>query len=88
LTALFGADARISARRIDKSKDRQLEFFSELHQAQCLAVAFRPGHSEVAVDFVFGIAALLMADHHHWLILKAGKPRHDRRIVGVGAVAV
>jgi len=39
LAALFGADARVGAGRVDEAEDRQAEFFSELHQAQGLAVA-------------------------------------------------
>jgi hypothetical protein len=39
---------------------------------QGFAVASRVGHAEVAVDVVFGVAALLVAEDHHRLILQLG----------------
>src|SRR5205814_8097965 len=64
LAALLGVDAGIGARRIDEGENRQRELLAELHQAQRLAIALGLRHAEVAGDLLFGIAPLLMADHH------------------------
>jgi hypothetical protein len=53
LAALFGADARIRARRVDEREERQPEFFRKLHEPQRLAIALGARHAEVAEIFSF-----------------------------------
>ena len=81
LTALFRSDARVRARRIDKSHHRNIEFLGGLHQTQCFAVAFRARHTEIAADFFFGVAAFLMADNHHTLSIEARQTADDGMVV-------
>ncbi len=51
------ANAAVSAGGIDKADDRAVEFFRQLHLAQRLAVAFRMGGAEIALDLFFGVMA-------------------------------
>src|SRR5205807_7415329 len=61
LAALFRTQPGISARSIDKSKDRAAEFFRHLHTTQCLAIALWIGLPEVTIDALFCVAPLLVA---------------------------
>ncbi len=79
LAALFRADARIRARRVDEREDRQAELLGEAHQALGLAIAFRTRHAEVAQRALLRVAALLMADHHARLAVEAREAADDRR---------
>ena len=88
LAALFGADAGISPRGIHKSEDRKREFFSHTHQAQRFAIAFRTAHAEIAHHALFGVTSLLVADHNNGLTGQTGQAPDNRRVVGVGTVAV
>ena len=88
LAALFSFDARISARRIDKREHRQLEFFSRLHQAQRLAVAFGLAHAEVAQPAFLGVAPFLVAQHHTGVAIEARQAAHNAQVVSKMPVAV
>jgi len=88
LVALLGADAGKRAWSVDEGEHRQFELLGELHQPQRLAVALGPGHAEVAVAALLGVAPFLVPDHHHRLAVEARRPADDRRVVGVLAIAV
>jgi len=88
LAALFSIDPWIGARRVNEGHHGQTEFFCQFHQAQSLAIAFRTRHAEVAVNLVFGIAPLLVPDHHHRLAVETGKATDNRMIVRKSPVAV
>src|SRR6185437_13085876 len=87
LAALFGADTGIRTGCIDEGEDRQAEAFGHLHQAQRLAVALRTRHAEIATDFRFDVAALLVPDHHHRSSDDACQAAYDGRVVGIHPVA-
>ena len=65
---------------------RNLEASS--HQPQCLAVAFRFGHTEVAIQLLLGVTAFLLANHHHRPPFEERKAADNRFIVAERAVAV
>ena len=88
LAALLGVDAGVSAHGVDKRDDRPAEFGGQLHQPECLAIAFGLRHAEVAIQLLFGIAALLLANHHDGLPFKEGKAADNGLVVTEGAVAV
>ncbi len=88
LTALFGIDAGESTRRIDEGEHRQVEFFSDFHQSQGLAITLGLGHAEVAHRALFGVAALLVANDHAGLAIEACKTADDGLIVRIAAVAM
>ena len=88
LATLFGVDPRVSAGRVDKSKDRKLEFFGGLHQAQGFAVALGLAHAKVAQGTFFGVTPLLLANHHAGLAIETGQPPDDGQVVGKVAVTV
>src|SRR4029453_2686596 len=45
-------------------------------------------HAEVPRDVLAGVAAFLVADHHHRLTVEGGQAAHDRLVVAEDAVAV
>src|SRR4051812_11287437 len=88
LSALFGTESRIRARRIHKCEQRPLELLRHLHKAQRLAIAFWIRLAEVAIDARFDVASFLMADDHN---LFAGQSRYSADkgwVVAKVAVAV
>ncbi len=84
----LGADAGISAGRVDEADDGQIKFLRQLHQAQRLAVAFGLGAAEVAHEVFLGIAAFLMADDHDAALVDGRRAADDGVVVAVAAVAV
>jgi len=69
LTALFCFLSRESTRRIQERDDGFAEAGRHLHEAQRFAIPLGIRHTEPAVLAAFGVAAFLMADQHHGLIL-------------------
>ena len=88
LAALFAADARIGAGRIDERDDRQAETLGGAHQAQCLAIAFGLGHAVVAAHALLGIAPLLLADDHDGRPSMPRQAADDGQVVAEHAVAM
>ena len=88
LSAFFGADSGVGAGGIDEGEDGHLEFFGEFHNSECFAVAFGPGHSEVAPEFSGGSGAFLVSDDGDGASVKRGESGDDGAVVGVVAVAV
>src|SRR5215831_5007296 len=88
LASLLGPDARVRAGCINECKQRDTEFLRELHETQRLPEAFGPGHPEVAVELLLGVASLLVAEDHAGLSAKTRDAADDRGIVTERAVAV
>ena len=88
MAALFGIDARISTRCVDKGEQGQLELFGQLHQAQRLAVPFRFAHAEIAQAALFGIAAFLLTQHHARGAVETRQTTDDAQVIGKVAVAM
>ena len=55
LSALFSTDTRISPGCIDQSDDRQVETLGHIHNANGLAVPFRPRHAEIVLQPVLRV---------------------------------
>ena len=87
LPTLFRPDARIGAGRIDERDDRQIESVGKLHQPHGFAIAFGPRHSEVVLDALLGIGALLVAEHDDRSIAEFSDAADDRLVLGEIAVA-
>ena len=87
LAALLGADARVGARRVDEGEDGPLEALGQLHQPARLAVALGARHPEVARHVLLGVAALLVAHHHHRLAVEAREAADDGRVLAEVPVA-
>ncbi len=87
LAALFGADARVRARRVDERENGPVKTGGELHQPARLAVALGARHAEVARHVLFGRAALLVADDHHRAAIEAREASDDRRVFTEVAIA-
>ena len=81
LSAFFGLQTWECTRSIDQRHHRLVEFLRQLHQAQGLAVAFRIGHTEVAVLAHLGIDPLLLADEHHRAAVDLAEATHHGLIV-------
>src|SRR6185312_12629975 len=88
LAALFRSQPWIRTRRIDKSEDRPLKLFRHLHAAQSLAIALWIRLAEVAIHTLLGVAALLVANHHHFVAVITSHAADNRGIVAVTPVAV
>src|SRR6202011_1861164 len=88
LSPLFGIHTRIRAWSIQERHDGPMEFVRQLHHPQRLPIAFGLGHPPVAVQFLAGIATLLLRDDHQGLALEMTHPRDDSGIVREEAVAV
>ena len=86
--ALLGLDAGIRRRRVDEADDRAPELLRHLHRPHRLAIAVRPRVTEVAIDLLLGVAALLVADDEDRLALVERGAGDDRVIVGETAIAV
>ena len=87
LAALLGVLAGVRARRVDEGDDGPAKLFGLLHQAQGLAVAFRPGHAEVAGEIFFQCGALAVADDGHRHPVEPGHTAQDGGILFALAVA-
>ena len=77
----------IRSRRVDEREDRLVELLGQLHDPECLAIALRARHPEIAPDLLLRVATLLVADHRHGASAQEPETRHDRGVVGEGAVA-
>ena len=64
------------------------KFGGELHRAQGLAIAFGLGHAPVAENFLLGVAALLLADHHDGALFEPAHAGDHGVVVGEETVAV
>ncbi len=87
LAAFLGALAGVGARRVHERDDRQAETVGEVHQADCLAIAFGTGHAEIVVDARLGVVALFMAHDHDRLVLKPCQTAQNCAVVGKVAIA-
>ena len=88
LAAFLSSHAGIGAGGVDQADHRQPVFGRQLHLAHRLAIALRMGAPEMAgLPFGEGLA-LLVADHHHLVLVELGEPGQHRRIVAEGFVAV
>src|SRR6267143_4939095 len=45
-------------------------------------------HSEIALQLLLGVAATLVSDHHHGVIVETRPATNDRRVVAVGPISV
>src|SRR5205807_9548229 len=88
LNPFFYVDGRVSARRVDETKDGPVDLFRELHYAQGFSIAFRFRHPEVAKLSLLCVAPFLMADSGHGHSVETGKSTNDRRVFRVAAVAM
>ena len=59
-----------------------------VHQPHRLAVAPGRGHAEVAGHVLLGVAALLLAEHHHRLVADAADAADEGLVIGTAAIAV
>lgn len=88
LTALFGADAGIRARRVDEADDRQAVLGCELHLGERLAIAFRMSTPEEAGIALFERFAFLVTDHHDFILVELGETCPHGAIVAEELIAV
>ena len=75
LAAGLGLDAGVGAGRVDQADHREVALLGQLHEAQGLAVSLRAGHAEVALDVFLDGAALLVADEHDAVVVRAWRSR-------------
>ena len=85
---LFGLHARVGGRRVHQADHRPAELLGHLHGAQRLPVALGTRVAEVARDLLLGVAALLVTDDQHRLIVVLGKAGDDGLIVAEAPIAV
>ena len=88
MTALLTAEARVGARRIHQSHDRETEFLGELHLEQRLAVTLGVGATEVGSDLLGDRLSLVVPDEHALHRTDSRETRDDRGIVAECAIAV
>ena len=88
LSALLGLQAGVGTRGVDQADHRAIELLGELHQAECLPVAFRIGHAEVAVLAELGVGALLLANEHDGQVVDHAESAHHGLVVLAVAVPV
>ena len=87
LAALLGVLAGVSARRVDERDDGPTELLGLLHQAQGLAVALRPRHTEVAGQVLLQRGALAVTDDGHRYAVEAGHTAQNGGVLLALAVA-
>src|SRR5207247_2913358 len=88
LAALLGAESCPRTLSIDESENGHVKFLGQLHQPQCLPIAFRVRHAKVAAKLLFRVAATLMADHHHGVVVETRPAADNRGVIAERAVAV
>ncbi len=88
LAALLGADARISAGRVDQADDRQAVLRGELHLGHAFAIAFGMGAAEEALGPFLEGFAFVMADHQHFVLVELREAGAQRPVVAKKLVAV
>src|SRR5207244_4015054 len=88
LAALFRAKARVGAGRVHEGENRPAELLGDLHDPQRLAIALGIRHSKISIDFLLGVASLLVANDQHVLAMETGHATDDGRIIGEAAVAM
>ena len=87
LATFLGPTAGIGTGGVDKAQHRKAKTAGKIHQPRRLTVALWPGHAEIALDSLFGGAALLGSHHHHRLTTEPGHAADDGVIFGIVAVA-
>ncbi len=85
---LFRTQSGIRTNRIHESEDWPSELLRNFHHTQSFAVALGVGHSPVAVDVLLGISRLLVANHDHFMAVKAGHAADDGVVIGETTVAM
>jgi hypothetical protein len=95
LAALLGPHAWVCSWGVEEGHDGLPELGCHFHEPLGLAVPLGVRHAEAAVLPLFGVAALLMPDHHDGAIvvakappLKLGEPAHDGSVIPELAVAM
>src|SRR5690606_18811639 len=73
--------------RINERDDRQAETVGYFHDADRLAIAFRPRASEIVLQPRLRVMALFLADDRHGLSLEAGKAGLDCCVLAESPVA-
>ena len=86
--AFLGLNTGKGRRGVDETDDRPAELLRHLHGAQRLAITVGPGVTEVTVDLLLGITALLVPDHHDRRALVERGARDNGVVVGKAAIAV
>ena len=84
----LGLQAGIGAGGVDKREDGAAELLRLAHQPQSLAVPFRIGHAEVALEVLLQRFALPGADDGHRAAVVQGHAAQDRGILAAEAVAL
>jgi hypothetical protein len=82
LTAFFGTDAGIRARRIDKRDHGQIEPVGHFHQPDGFAITLGHGHAEVVLDAAFDVSTLFVAEHEHRAAAEFTDTADDSFVVG------
>src|SRR5687768_7755186 len=78
LATFFRLDAGKGSGRVYESDDRQSKAIGKLHQADRLAIAFRPCHPEIMLEATGRVVALFVADKHDLASTKPAQSTDDR----------
>ena len=73
--------------RVDKGDDGAAKLFGLLHEAEGLAVALRPRHTEVAGHVLFQRGTLAVADDGHGHPVEAGDAAQDGAVLPALTIA-
>src|SRR5437660_498039 len=65
-----------------------MKLLGEFHQPQRLTVTLRMGHTKIAAQLLFRVAAPLVADHYDGVVVQTRPTADDRGVVTVGAIAM
>ena len=87
LTALFSANAGIGASGVDERDHRNIEPVGHFHDADGLAIAFRPGHAEIVLEPALGGVAFFLTQNGDRLTIEAAKAGLNGRVFGKLAIA-
>ncbi len=87
MAALLGADAGISARRVDKGDHRNFEALGHVEQPHGLAIALGPRHAEIMLEPTLGVGAFFVTDDAHAVAAEAAEPADNGGVLTKAAIA-
>ena len=84
--ALFTGNARKGAGSVDESDDGEPESIGEAHEAKSFAISLRVSTAEITHQVFFGIAAFLVPEKDHALVVEGGKTTDEGSVLTKSAI--
>ena len=85
--AFFTGNAGEGAGSVDEGDDGETEAIGQAHEAKGFSISLGVSAAEIAHQIFFGIAAFLVAEKDHALVVEGGKSAHEGSVFPESAIA-